>query len=81
LSLTKRQMENLAKSETAKYGSIRIGVRPATAARLAEIDPLVTRFGIKPECEATAICQGGVILKPVTGAVFGLGFLFGHTLR
>ena len=74
-------MKDFTKSETAKYGSIGIGIRPATTARLAMIDPLDLGLGIKPEGEATAIGKGSVIFFPVTGAVNGFGFLVFHKTR
>ena len=71
-------MKDFSKSEAAQYRGIRIDIRPATAARLADIDPLVTSLGIKPEGEATAIAQSG---NPVTGAVGGFWFLVLHKTR
>ena len=81
LSLTKRQMKDFSKSEAAEYCGVGIGVRPASTASLAMIDPLDLGLGIKPEGKATAIGEGGVILYPVTGAVNGFGFLVLHKMR
>jgi hypothetical protein len=81
LSLPKRQMKDFTKSEAAENCGIGIGIRPASTARLAMIEPLVERMRIKPYGEATAICKGGVILFPVTGAVLGFGFLVLHKIR
>ena len=81
MSLTKRQMKYFSKSEAAENRGIRIGVRPAATSRLAMIDPQVERIRIKPEGKATAIGKGGVILFPVTGAVFGFGFLVHDKMR
>ena len=81
LSLAQRQMKDFSKSEAAENRGVGIGIRPARTARLAMIDPLDLGLGIKPEGEATAIGEGGVILFPVTGAVNGFGILVHDKMR
>lgn len=45
------------------------------------IEPEVLGLSVKPDGEATAIYESGVILIPVTGAVLGLRFLVLHKMR
>ena len=74
-------MKNFAKHQTADYGSIGIQVGPASGIRLIVIDPLMTRFNVKPDGKATPILESSGILAPVTEAVLGSGCFLFHTKR
>ena len=74
-------MEDFAKHQAARYGSISIEVRSASGIRLIAIDPLVTGLNVKPDGEATAINESSGILLPVTEAVLGSGCFLFHTKR